>query len=359
MKPHKPSKIEKKLAKLLFSYQQRTGFYDQLIALIETGMNQTDAIQMAWKTASEEGKKPKETLAIILHDIIQSKKNGSTLGQAMKPWAPQEDVMVLEAIENSTDFAGNLRSYLEMLEKKRKIKSTIILGSLYPIVLISVLFGIMTYFGKEVVPTIAEMHPIEKWYGPAAFLRFINAFAMNYITPTVLFLVTTLSLIVFSFPRWVGGGRIIADKFPLYSIYRMYTGISFLMSMSMLIQGGMPASQALDRLRPSASPYVAYRILKIRNQLLNGNNFGGALHRAGTGWPDRKMNLSIKIYAESQDLSAQLTKLSKRWINQSQENITSAMGTVRSLAMLAVAGTLLGIVAGVFALQGQITTSLR
>lgn len=357
MKIYKPSSLELKLAKMSFSYKQRTDFYNQLISLLDTGMSQTDAIQMCWDVASLEGKKPKETLAIVLQDIIQRKKDGHSLGQAIKPWVPGEDVMVFEAIENSDDFVSNLRDYMIMLEKKKKIKATIVGGVIYPIILVAGVLGIMTYFGTSIVPVIGQILPMEEWYGPARFLVFMNNFAMNYVTPTIITMITLSVAVIVSLPRWAGGGRIIADKFPIYSTYRMYTGISFLMSMASLIQGGMPATQAIDRLRPQASPYVAYRLMKVRNQMLNGNNFGAALHKAGTGWPDRTMNLNIKIFAETQDLSAQLSKLSMGWIDEAQKNINGTMGLVRNVAMIAVAGTLIGIVGGVFALQTQISNA--
>jgi hypothetical protein len=100
---------------------------------------------------------------------------------------------------------------------------------------------------------------------------------------------------------------------------------------------------AIERLKPSATPYVASRLGKVRNQMLNGYNFGAALFNAGTGWPDQKMNLIIDIFAETQDLSAQPTKLAKSWVDVSQENITMSMG----------------IVGGVYSLQDQIAQSVN
>ena len=356
---YKPTPFEKRFAKTQFGYKARTDMYNQLIALLSTGMPKTDAIRMSWDVASQEGKKPKEAVAIVLNDIILGMQNGMSMGQALKPWVPQEDVMVFEAIENSSNFVANLRDYLEMLEKKKKIKSTIIGGLIYPIMLVSMVIGIMTYFGKSIVPQIAQLLPMEKWTGPASFLRFMNDFALNMVTPvvlTVIILAITVSVVL---PRWAARGRVFMDKLPIFSTYRMYTGISFLMSMASLIQGGMAPVQAIDRLRPSATPYVAYRLQKVKNQLLNGNNFGAALYRAGTGWPDNTMNLNIKIFAETQDLSAQLGKLSKSWIDQSQTNIGKTMNLLKTVAMLLVFLVIMGIVGGVYALQDQIASSVQ
>ena len=355
----RPSDFERKFAKFQFGYKQRSDLYNQLIALLSTGMAKTDAIQMSWDVASMEGKKPKELTAIVLSEIILSMKNGETLARALKPWVPQEDVMVFEAIENSDDFVANLKDYMEMLGKKKKIKSSIVGGLAYPAVLVAMVYGIMSYFGSSVVPTIAQLLPMETWTGPAKFLTFMYNFSESYAVPGLVILLASIACIFATLPRWSGAGRVFADRMPIFSTYRMYTGISFLMSMASLIQGGMPAADALNRLHPQASPYVRARILKVRDQMLNGANFGAALHRAGTGWPDAKMNLNIKIFAETQDLSAQLSRLSKGWIDVSQENISKTMGALRTVAMIMVFGVIMGIVGGIYSLQDQIANSVN
>jgi len=353
----RPGKMERKFAKLQFGYQQRVDLYNQLISLLATGMNTTDALRMAYDVASHEGKKPKELDAIILSEVILAMKNGDSLAKALSPWVPKEEVMSIGAFLNSDDFIGNLRSYLETQEKKRKIKSTIISGMIYPVLLFTMIYGVMMYFGNSIVPTIAELLPMDRWTGPALFLTFMYHFSRDYAVPGVVAIVVGLAVIIFLLPRWSGAGRSFADKLPIFSTYRMYTGISFLMSVSSLMQGGVPTTDALKQIEPHANRYVKTRIVAVRRQMMNGANFGAALYRAGSGWPDAKMNLNIKIFAETQDLSAQLSKLAKMWVDQSQIAVERNMGLLRTVSMFAVFGVIMGIVVGVYALQGQIGTS--
>ncbi|MFG6083445.1 type II secretion system F family protein [Paracoccus litorisediminis] len=359
MARYKPTSFELKLARLQFGYKQRVELYNQLIALLSTGMQLVDALQMAWDVASLEGKKPKEMNAIVLDNIIRKKQDGASFAQSIKPWVPAEDVMVMEAIENTTDMPSNLRDYLELLERKKKIKGTIVGGVAYPALLVAMVFGIMTYFGAKVVPTISQLLPMEKWTGAATFLRFMYNFSQSMALPVLASIGFTIVVITALLPRWKNSGRIIADRLPVFSTYRMYTGISFLMSMASLLQSGMPPAQALERLHPEANPYVKNRILKVRAQMLSGANFGAALYRAKTGWPDTKMNLNIKIFAETQDLSKQLTRLSKSWIEQAQADISKNMGLLRTISMIMVFGVIMGIVGGIYALQSQIAASVN
>jgi type II secretory pathway component PulF len=126
------------------------------------------------------------------------------------------------------------------------------------------------------------------------------------------------------------------------------------MSMAALTQGGMSQMEAIDRLRPNSNRYVRYRLDRVRIHMLNGYNFGAALHRTGLGWPDRKMNLQIKVYAETHDLSAQLGTLAKTWVDQAQLRIEKAMAGFKGFAMIVVFFGIFTVIGGMYALQDQI-----
>lgn len=347
------------IAKIQFGHKTRMEFYSQIVALTRAGLSKPDAIAMSWQVASHEGKKPKEGIALILQDVINSMQNGKTIGTALAPWVPNDDIMTLEAIENSDDFAGNLADYIEMSGKKNKIRSTILSGSVTPISLVSAIYGIMIYFGKSIVPQIGEALPPEQWTGAAAGLAFTAEFAEKYAHIFTVAVIAMLVGVFLSLPRWPGFGRRFFDRLPIYSTYRVYTGINFLMSVSSLLKGGMGALDAVNRLRPYANPYVRHRLDLVRKRMMNGENFGAALHRSNTGWPDKKMNLSIKVFAETQDLSKQMTNLAKSWIDTAQQNVNRSMAALNLIAKVIVGIGVMTIVFGLFAIQSQIAAAAQ
>jgi type II secretory pathway component PulF len=93
--------------------------------------------------------------------------------------------------------------------------------------------------------------------------------------------------------------------------------------------------------------------------MLNGLNFGAALHTSGTGWPDPTLNLSIKIFAETHDLSAQLQRISEDWLERGRVKIDRSIALIRTVVLLVVFGVIMGIVGGMYALQDQIATSMN
>lgn len=351
--------IERFFAKAQFGTGSRLDLYQQLAALMRTGVSKVDALQMIWKVASQEGRKPNEATAIVLMDIIEGIRNGQRFGDAIRRWVPSEDAMILEATENSDDFPGHLDRYCEVIRKRRQILMTILGGLVYPIALLGSVYGIAFYFGSEVIPKIEGILPVEEWSGAARFLLLLGVFAEKVAIPSVLAFMGLIILILISLPRWAGAGRAFADRLPIFSLYRMYTGISFLISISSLVQGGLSVLNAVERVRPLASPYVRFRLNRVRTGMLNGLNFGAALHTSGTGWPDPTLNLSIKIFAETHDLSAQLHRISENWLTRGQERINRSIALIRTLVLLIVFGVIMGIVGGMYALQDQIASSMN
>lgn len=346
------------VAKLQFGSAKRLEFYKQLMTLTRTGVSKTDAIEMTYKVASQMGRKPKDGIAPILKDVLLSMHNGRTLGRALAPWVPKDDVMILEAIENSESFANNLEDYLELAQKKKKIKGSIIGGSIYPIALISSIYGMMIYFGTAIVPQIGLVLPVEEWQGAAGVLAAMSTFANEYAAITTISIVAFFLLIMFTLPRWTGFGRRFADKLPIYSTYRIYTGLSFLMSMAALMKGGTSSIDAINRIKPNSNAYIASRIRPIERRVLDGDNLGAAMDGAGTQWPDKTMNLSIRVYAETKDLPKQLTALAKSWVDDASIKIDKTMGSAKVVAMLITFGCIILIVGGMFTIQGQIANSV-
>jgi type II secretory pathway component PulF len=353
------SAFENWFARIQFGYAARTQFYQEFAALLRSGMSKPEALELLALVASDEGKKKGDSSAIVMYGMLRDMRNGKSFGEAVKKWVPADDRMVLDATENSDDFPGQMDEYVLTMKKKKKVVATIIGGLAYPIFLFLMVFAMLIYFGRSIVPQIGGILPPEKWTGPAAFLRFLGVFADNYAIPSIISIFVAFVLMFLSLPRWTGRLRRIADHLPLYKLYRVYTGISFMLAVSSLMRGGMAPVTAVERILPASTPYVRERLSGIRRGMLNGLDFGEALHRHGHSWPDYKMNLSIKVFARTQDLSKQLARLSQDWLTMNQEKMEQRMATIRTGALVGVFLVILSVVAGMYSIQAQITAEVQ
>ena len=116
---------------------------------------------------------------------------------------------------------------------------------------------------------------------------------------------------------------------------------------------------AIERVIPLATPYVRERLTGIKRGMLNGLDFGEALHQYGKTWPDYKMNLSIKIFSRTQDLSSRLADLAQDWLRLNQEKMEQRMSAIRNLALVAVFGVIMAVVGGMYSLQSQIAAAVQ
>ena len=353
------SKIEKSFVRLQFGFSQRVQFYQEFAALLRSGMSKPEAIELLSLVATDEGKKKGDPVGVILKSVLLDIQNGQSFGEAIRQWVPADDRMVLEATENSDDFPTQLEEYCETLRMKRKVVGTIIGGLTYPVFLFIMVFSMLIYFGRVIVPSIAVLLPVEKWQGPAKFLAFLGRFAENYAVVSAIVMVVTLSIVAISLPRWTGLIRRYADYLPIYRLYRIYTGISFMLAVSSLMRGGMAPIVAIERVLPLTTPYVRERLRGIRRGMLNGLDLGESLHKYGRSWPDYKMNLSIKIFARTQDLSSQLARLSQDWLRLNQEKMAQRMSAIRNIALVMVFLIIIAVVGGMYSLQGQIAQEVQ
>lgn len=351
--------FERWFCKMQFGGKQRVEFYEQLISLVRSGQTRRNAIETAWLIASKDGKKPKEGVALILDDVKKRLENGLTFGEAMAPWAPNDDVMVLNAIENSADFASSLENYLELDKRRRAMVGKIVGGMMYPMVLLIGAYALVIYFGNSVMPQLNEIYPMEKWTGPAYTLKLMAIFAQNYAIPVTIAIVSLLTLVVLSLPRWSVMGRSIADKFPIYSIYRAYTGVNFLVAMAALTGGGMKVVDAIDNLIPKSSTYVRHRLLLTKRGMLSGKNLGQALYDTNTDWPDANINLNLKVFAQTQDLSASMDKISRESLSKTEKKMDKSLAGLKFFAMMTVFGVLVGVMTGIFGIQSQLGSEMN
>lgn len=353
------NRFDRWFLKLQFGHGSRVKFYREFAGLLGANMSKRDALTNMYVVASFDGTKKKRTAARVIEEILKAMTNGERFGPAISPWVPSDDAMVLEASEMSDKFDEQIRAYVETLNKKRKIRGTIIGGLLYPSLMFSMIYGLLIYFGNSVVPEIGKLLDPSQWQGAAAFLAFLGDFAKYYAVPGFVTALVTLIVVAITLPRWSGAGRKWVEGLPIYSMYRMYTGISFLLAISSLMRGGLQPVTAVERTRSRANPYVRTRITMIYGQMLNGENLGSAMAATKTNWPDAEMNLSIKTFSKGRDLADQMAHMSQEWLDRALEKVSMQTAMFRNFALGLTFFIILSIVFGMYSLQGQISTAAQ
>jgi len=335
----------------------RLSVYRKLKSLIHNRFSLMDALERMYQIASKDGKSPNDSLAIALRFWMASIRNGDSLSVAMRGWAPATELLML-SVGDITNLELALDNTIKVVEGMRRMKAPVIEAVSYPIFLLVMVFLLIWCVGKFLVPPMVDAVPGLQWTGLAKTLvdlsNFVNAHPYWLAFP----LPVVSAFIIWTFPRWRGGWRATFDHIPPWSMYRIFVGVGWLLSLSSLIKAGTPVSRALRLLRSDSSRYLLYRIDRTLVFVNNGDNLGDALFRTRLGFPDDEIVGDLRIYAELDNFPQALEQLADDWLENGVRVIEQKSAWLNNFAILMIAGTVAWTVAGTFAMQEQMVSGM-
>ena len=356
---HRANKINTAYARFMVrhSTKDRLAFYKKLRALLRNRFSLMDALDRMYQIASKDGKSPDEVMAIAEAAWMRSIQNGDAFSVALRGWAPPSELLML-SVGDIANLEEAIANTIKVVEGLNRMKGPVINAIAYPLFLICMVIFLIWGVGAFMVPPMIDAVPNLVWTGLAASLVGLANFVDKH--PFLLFgtLPVIFTVIVITFPYWKKGMRKSFDKAPPWSIYRIFTGLTWLLPLSALVKAGTPVSKAMRLLRAEASPYLLYRIDKALYFVNNGDNLGDALYRTGLGFPDDEVVGDLRIYAELDNFSEALERLSDDWLETSVEDIEQKAAVLNAIAILLIAAIICWVVMGTFDMQDQMVSGM-
>ncbi|MCY4196173.1 MAG: type II secretion system F family protein [Rhodobacteraceae bacterium] len=346
-------------ARLQFNSDRRLRLYREFAGLLKSGFSRGKALEILWRIASRDGARLSEPVAIVLADARNGVRNGLSLADSFVSWIPREDYMLIKAIEDGDEFAHHLEDWCTTLESRSGLRANAVSSLFYPAFLMMTVYALLVFFDNRIMPPLEAILPRERWTGAAALFQATSAAASRYIWVTAIVSGVVPLVLLASFPHWIGTGRHIADRLPLYSLYRAHCGLSLLQALGALMSGGLSASDSIRRISDGANPYSRSRLELILRHLLNGRGLGEAMQAVADGWPDPELAVSMRAHAHSPEFPAQILRMAKDWrrvIHQRTERTVSAWRLISFLAVFAVVS---GTVSAMYEIQSQIALGLH
>lgn len=355
----KLNKVEEYYAKIIlqFSNKTRLKLYRKIASLMKNRFSLMDALDMLHDGASNGGKNPSEPLAIAIASWGRSLNNGMTFSDALKGWAPDRERLML-SVGDVSDLESALMNLIKVTEGSTKMIRPIVGAITYPAFLVMMSVLIIYAIGVYMVPPMIDAAPTVVWRGMARDLVDLSAWIKDNWLFAFASLPVTMAIIYFTIGIWTGKVRAFFDNIPPWSLYKVFTGISWLLALSALVKGGTPVSTALRALRRDASRYLKERIDKTLVYVNNGDNLGQALAKTGLDFPDREIIGDLKIYSELDNFEEALDKLANDWLEESVYMIEEKAGILNMAALLSIGGVIAWAVMGTFEMQDQITSNM-
>lgn len=355
----KISAIEIKYAQIicLFSNKTRLKIYRKLASLMANRFSLMDALDLLYNGASDNGKNPYEPMAIAIVSWMKTLQNGLTFADALRGWAPGRERLML-----STGDVSNLESALlnliKVTEGSTKMIRPIVGAIAYPAFLMMMSILILYAIGVYMVPPMQEAAPNVKWTGTARDLVDVSEWIQVYWAIAFSILPVTMLVIYATIGIWTGKVRVIFDRCPPWSLYKIFTGISWLLAMAALIKGGTPVSSAMSTLRRDANKYLREKIDKALRFINNGDNLGQALYKTELEFPDKEIISDLAVYSELDNFEEAIDNLANDWLDESVYVIEQKAEILNMIALLSIGGIIAWAVMGVFDMQDQITSNM-
>ena len=353
------SNLELKFATWQFNGKKRKRIYNKLTRFLANGVALPKALDNLWVHASDDGKKPKNDVALIIDQWRRKVAEGKKFGQAISGYVPESDRLVIEGGESAGELVIAIEKAVAINESSGKIRNTVIQGLAYPVMLVMAALALLVLIVRQVVPAFDAVLPREEWQGVGAQMAVVADFIDGYLYYGLASLFIVFFAIMFSLPRWVGSGRVWADKIPPWSIYRLVLGSGFMLTLSGMMRAGIAMPTALSMLAKGSSPWYKQRISHTLHWTNEGLNLGNALKRTGYGFPDEESIMDLRAYADLNNFDEALEKLAVEWLTESVEKIEMQTAVLKNLGLFLLGGTFIWIYSGIFSLQQQISSALQ
>ena len=335
----------------------RLKVYKKLASLLRNRFSLMNALDIMYDSVTDSGKHPNEPMAIAIASWGKALQNGNAFSDALKGWAPSRERLML-SVGDVSDMESALLNLIRVAEGTDKMLKPIIGAITYPSFLLLMSVLVIYAIGAYMVPPMEDAAPNARWSGSAKDLVAVSHWIQKNWLFAFSFFPALFTLIYATIGVWTGPTRKAIDDVPPWSMYKMFMGITWLLSLSALIRGGVPISVALTSLRRDSNRYLQERIDRAMDYIKNGDNLGQALSKSKLNFPDKEIVADLRIYAELDKFEEALDKLANDWLDESAEAVEAKASILNMVAMFAISGIIAWAVFGVFEMQDQITSAM-
>lgn len=337
-------------ARLLFDSSQREAVYDRLSALTSNGVSLRESLAVTLARYERRG----HPLRFVFRDVLAGLNAGASLDQALSPFIPGEEAMLINSGLQAGALPGALSRCSDLLRARRKITSSISEALTYPAVLFVLFLVLLVVLSRYVMPQMSKLSNPALWSPAAQALNTVSQF-VDSIYGAILFgvLAVLVVAILSTFGRFTGPLRTRLDRVPPWSFYRLLVGSIWLYTLATLMQSGVQLSYALASMieRPTTSAWLRDRLAAIHGGLVQGQDLGTAMDNAGHDFPDRELVEDILIYSRLPEFSDRLHSIARGWLDSGIKRVQAQARVVNVCCILGILIILSGVGLAITSLQ--------
>ena len=334
-----------------------TTFTRQLSTLQDAGLPLLRSLQIL------EGQEKPGVLKNVLLDICDEVESGSSLSDAMAKHPRAFDRLFVKMVA-AGEVGGVLDIILqrlaEFMEKSMKLRRKIKGAMAYPIAVVVVAIGIVTFIMWFIIPKFEAIFldfgvalPIltrflikaSRWVAGNQVGQQIPGAVFIFVAPFVIFVFIKLI-------RKAGPGRAITDQILLWipvlgGLVRKATIARFTRTLGTLISAGVPILEAILITRDTSGNYVFEKALnKVHDSIREGESFAGPLRESKVCDPI-VVNM-VDVGEETGELDAMLLKVADNYDDEVDTAVAALVSLLEPLMVVVIGGMVGTIVVSMF-----------
>jgi len=262
-------------------------FSQELLALLEGGLTIVESIDVL----GEKETRPaiRALYARIARGLVEGKSFSGCI-EEMPEVFPALYVGIVRSAEKTSSLVPALSRFIDYQQRIDAVRARIVSASIYPVILVVVGLGVIGFLATYVVPKFAAVYKgtgrslpvMSEWL--LAWGTWISAHTGEFL----------MGLGVIAALAWgaIGVGRerasltvllsrlpVLSERIRIYGLTRLY------LTLGMLLEGGLPVTEALRLARGTLGAALARQLESATLQIVNGESLPEAFERAGLTTP--------------------------------------------------------------------------
>jgi type II secretory pathway component PulF len=270
--------------KLQAFWRARAEFYEELAAsyaaneALREFLNEELRISMTPATAN-----PSRVAALR---IMRSRLAGGEsvrLSTIIGPALPQNDSMMLAAVDDAKDKPALLRSIAQAVREQKLLRSLVLQKAIPPLLLFPGAFAFAYIMATQSLPVIVKIAPAAVWEsGMNGYVRAFASFLAVHGFTSLVAVLAVAAVFTRALPRWIGRWRAKLEAvspstalllFPVcpflvpLSIFRdVQVGLLF-SALAVMLRSGRTLTDALATIRRNSQPWMRWHLRKVLQHL--------------------------------------------------------------------------------------------
>lgn len=314
----------------LLSSKKRLALYRRLERFAARGYDTKVPLEDMLDRAREK----KRDSALLLEQWLRGINGGSRFSALLGSSIPPSERMAIASGEDTGRMEEGFAMAAYIVASRSSLRSAV-LGSLaYPVVLMVVFSALLFFVAVVLMPTLANLFPIEQWPLISKALYYVSAGVRSYGLYVLAFVLVGAVTITRCLPSWVSTTRDRLDRrLPPWSVYREVQGGMLLVTLSSIVQSGSPIDEAFRKLKREASPWMTQHLEDMMRSIAEGRRPAQAMN---TGLFSEDLMDDLMSYDRAGDISECITTLGREAIEHVIARIKSIASIASGLLMVAV-----------------------